>query len=148
MTQKEPHYQGSVDAGAVRPHFGAVLGFEHIESEENTAVIVLNLRQEHCNLHGTVHGGVIMSLVDAAGLWSGAPRDGSVPAASTASLNCNFLRAARFGPVTSLRAEGQITKRGRSMYFSSIRLYACPSGDLIASGQGVFSVTPHRSSAA
>lgn len=144
MAQKEQQCPESGRRDSAGRHFGAVLGFEHLASEEGTAVIELNVRQEHCNLHGSVHGGVVMSLADAAGLWAGAPKDGSVPGAATASLNCNFLRGARFGQITSLRAEGRVTKRGRSMYFSSISVLAFPGGDLIASGQGVYGITQSR----
>lgn len=142
--KKQQQYRVGEDAGAVAPHFGAVLGFEHRESQEDTAVIELTVRPEHCNVHGSVHGGVVMSLVDAAGLWAAAPKDGSVPRAATASLNCNFLRGARLGQIMSLRAESHVTKRGSSMYFSSISVYAFPGGALIASGQGVYSVAAPR----
>lgn len=123
-------------------HFGAMLGFEHVESAEDTAVFELKLRPEHCNLHGRVHGGVLMSLLDAAGLWAGAYRNGTLSKASTAALNCNFLRGVRLGEIGSLRATGEVTKRGKSMYFSSIWVRTWPNGDLIASGQGVYSVAP------
>ena len=125
-----------------KSHFGAMLGFEHVESSENTAVFKLKLRAEHCNLHGTVHGGVLMSLLDAAGLWAGAYRNGALSKASTAALNCNFLRGARWGQIVSLKAKGEVTKRGKSIYFSSIWVHAYPGGDLIASGQGVYSLAP------
>ena len=144
MVQKDWQNRGGENGAAVGPNFGAVLGFEHLESPEGIAIIELKLRQEHCNLHGFVHGGVLMSLMDAAGLWANALKDGSVPAAATASLNCNFLRGARSGKVESLRAEGEVTKRGRAIYFSSISEYASPGGDLVASGQGVYSIAPHR----
>ena len=149
MVQNEEQHLQSREDGAAKRYFGAVLGFEHVPSQEGTAVIELKVQEDHCNLHGSVHGGVLMSLMDAAGLWAGAQKDGAqkngaVPAAVTASINCNFLRGARFGQIVSLRAEGQVTKRGRSMYFSSISVYAVPGGDLIASGQGVYGIVPPR----
>lgn len=132
------------DDGAELPHFGATLGFEHIDSPEGMAIIEIKLKQEHCNRQGTVHGGVLLSLMDTAGLWANAPADGSMPAAATASLNCNFLRGARLAKVASLRAESQVTKRGRAIYFSTVSVYACPGEELIATGQGVFSIAAQR----
>jgi len=123
-------------------HFGAMLGFERMDSPEDTALFELKLRPEHCNLYGTVHGGVVMSMLDAAGLWAGAYRDGALLKASTAALNCNFLRGARLGPVVSLKARGEVTKRGKSIYFCSSWVYAYPGDDLIASGQGVYALAP------
>lgn len=128
--------------GKEKPHFGAMLGFERIESAENTSIFELRLRPEHCNQYGSVHGGVLMSLLDAAGLWAGAYRNGTLSSASTAALNCNFLRGARWGEVVGLRATGEVTKRGKSLYFSSTRVHACPSGDLLATGQGVYGSAP------
>lgn len=130
-------------AGAA-PHFNALLGFERVESPEGSSVIELKLLPGHCNFKGTVHGGVVMALIDAAGYWSGAKKDASTHIASTVSMSCSFLRGTGLAQTTSLRAEGQVTKRGRSMYFSTIAVYACPGGEMLASGQGVFSVAPPR----
>ena len=126
MEQTVMQEQAQPGAGLARPHFGAMLGYEHLESPEGTAILELKLKQEHCNLHGSVHGGVLLSLVDAAGLWANAPKDGTIPAAATASVNCNFLRGARFGKVESLRAESRVDKRGRAVFFSTISVYAHP----------------------
>ncbi|KRB81572.1 PaaI family thioesterase [Noviherbaspirillum sp. Root189] len=126
------------------PHFKALLGFERLESPEGSAIVELKLRQEHCNFKGTVHGGVVMTLIDVAGYWAGVKKDVSEHIASTVSMNCSFLRGTGLAQTTSLRAEAQITKRGRSMYFSTIKVYACPGGEMLASGQGVFSVAQPR----
>ncbi|WP_151448719.1 PaaI family thioesterase [Lacisediminimonas profundi] len=138
----EPHTEPDNDAAVSdqgATHFGALLGFQHRAAESDTAILELTLRPSHCNKYGTVHGGVLMAMLDAAGLWAGAPQDGSLPQGVTAALNCNFLRGARFGDAISLRAEGRIAKRGRSMYFSSITVTAMPGDVLLASAQGVFS---------
>ena len=125
-------------------HFGEVLGMRLVERTEGHAVFELDLRQELCNLHGSVHGGVVMSMLDAAGLWAGgtAGRNATEPPrATTAALNCNFLRAAWLTETRVLRATATVTKRGRSTYFSSILLHSHPGGDLLASAQGVYVVT-------
>lgn len=143
MKQEESDCETKLQDGSEgATHFGAVLGFEFCETEENTSIIELRLRREHCNLSGTVHGGVIMSLADAAGFWAGAVRSGVKQRAATVSLNCQFMRAAKFPETTSLRAEGRVSRHAKSMYFSTISVYAYPSGDLITSGQGVFSLVP------
>lgn len=121
-------------------HFGDILGFEHLPSEPGTAIIEVPLRPRLRNRYGTVHGGVVMALMDAAGLWAGAPEDGAHPRSATVSVNCNFLRAARVEGDARLRASARVVKRGRSLYFSSIDITIGADGPLIASGQGVYSL--------
>lgn len=125
-----------------RPNFGAMLGMRLVERAEGHAVFELDLREEHCNLLGSVHGGVVMAMLDACGLWAGPSPEGAgastAPRAATAALNCNFLRAARLADTTLLRATAHVTRRGRSMYFSSIELHGHPDGQLLATAQGVY----------
>lgn len=127
----------------MKAHFGEVLGMRLVERADGHAVFELDLREELCNLHGSVHGGVVMSMLDAAGLWAGGTAGRSAtepPRAATAALNCNFLRAARLAETSVLRATASVTKRGRTTYFSSILLHSHPGGDLLASAQGVYIV--------
>lgn len=124
------------DAG--ERHFGAILGFVHEDAPAQRAVITLVVRPEHCNRKGTVHGGVLMSLIDAAGLWAGVEKGVVLPSVSTAGLNCSFLRGAS-SDTTSLRAEAEVTKRGRSTHFASISVYGLPERKLLATGQGIYS---------
>lgn len=123
-------------------NFGDILGFERHETAENSSVIELRLNPSHCNLQGMVHGGVLMAIADVAGFWAGAVQNGVKRLASTASLNCHFVRAARLSDTTSLRAEGHVNKYGKSMYFTTIEVYAYPSEKLVATAQGVFSLAP------
>jgi uncharacterized protein (TIGR00369 family) len=125
-------------------HFGALLGLKLVENVQDVAVLELVLRENHCNRTGAVHGGVITSMLDVVGLWAGADPSGAVPNASTASLTCRFLRGARLGETHIIRARGEVSKRGRNLYFSNIQAHAFPSGDLLATGQGVFAVFAKR----
>jgi uncharacterized protein (TIGR00369 family) len=122
-------------------HFADVIGLEHREAPEGTAVIEMPIKAHLLNRFGTVHGGVVMALIDAAGLWAGAPKKGVPAPTSTVSLNCNFLRAARFEN-GRLHASAEVTKRGRALYFASITVRSGSNGPMIASGQGVYSTAP------
>ncbi|MDJ0630589.1 MAG: hydroxyphenylacetyl-CoA thioesterase PaaI [Rhodobacter sp.] len=42
------------------------LGIEIVEVDEGRAVLAMTVRPEHCNGHGTCHGGVSFSLADSA----------------------------------------------------------------------------------
>lgn len=120
-------------------HFGAILGFVHEEGLPQRAVITLAVRSEHCNLRGMVHGGVLMSLIDAAGLWAGVDKGDRIPSVATAGLNCSFLLGAKLGVTTSLRAEAEVTRRGRTTHFASVSVYGLPGRTLLATGQGIYS---------
>lgn len=120
-------------------HFGAILGFVHEETPNERAVIRLDVQCEHCNVRGMIHGGVLMSLMDATGLWAGVPEGQTVPSVATVSLNCSFLRGAKRGETMSLRAEALVTKRSRALHFASVSVYGMPQNALLATGQGIYS---------
>ncbi|CAP41569.1 MULTISPECIES: PaaI family thioesterase [Alcaligenaceae] len=140
MTQEHRGIEGiENEANEDRPHFGAILGFVHEQAPEGQAVIELVVRPEHCNRRGVIHGGVLMSLIDAAGLWAGVEKNEGLPSAATVGLNCSFLRGAKLGATTSLRAEAAVTRRGRSIHFASVSVYSLPENNLVATGQGIYS---------
>ncbi len=122
-------------------HFGDVIGLKHLEAPEGSAIVELSIKPHLCNRYGTIHGGVIMSLIDAAGLWAGVPKAGVPSRTATVSLNCDFMRAAHFDSARTLRASADVIKRGRSLYFSSIIVRVSSDGPVIASGQGVYAIS-------
>jgi uncharacterized protein (TIGR00369 family) len=98
----------------------------------------IKIGPEHLNRHGTVHGGVLMAILDTAGLWAISDPDGDVPPnAVTVSLNCSFVGRSEAGDST-IRATGRISKQGRRTYFSSIVAESHPSGQLVATAQGIY----------
>jgi len=48
-------------------NFGDIMGFRRINAGSYEASFETTLGPEHLNRHGTVHGGVVMALWDAAG---------------------------------------------------------------------------------
>lgn len=119
-------------------HFGDVLGMRRTESSAGEATFEIEIGPEHLNRHGTVHGGVLMAMLDTAGLWAVSdPGNGTPPKAVTVSLNCNFVGRSGSGD-TTIRATGRISKQGKRTYFASIVAESQPSGQLVATGQGVY----------
>ncbi|MFT3800175.1 MAG: PaaI family thioesterase [Burkholderiaceae bacterium] len=126
-------------------HFGEILGLEMMERGNGRVVYEMDLRPEHCNRHGSLHGGVMMAVLDAVGLWSFPPEDGRIeeaPRAATASFNCNFLRAALRDQTKRIRASGQMVKRGKTLYYATVALHSLPDDQVLAMGQGVYTLIP------
>jgi acyl-coenzyme A thioesterase 13 len=102
------------------------------------ACFEIEISPVHLNRHGTVHGGVLMAMLDTAGLWAVSDPDGDVPPkAVTVSLNCSFVGRSETGDST-IQATGRISKQGRKTYFCSIVAESYPSGQLVATGQGIY----------
>lgn len=125
------------DARDDYPDFGALLGFEIRLPKSGVAELELRLAQYHCNRLGTVHGGVIMTLLDTAGMWA-CTDAGKAPVCPTVSLSCSFLKAVRIADTGTLRARGEITRKGRTMYFVTVSIVA--GDELVATAQGVYAV--------
>jgi uncharacterized protein (TIGR00369 family) len=109
------------------------LRLESIGSDE--ATLVLPFRPELATLGDVVHGGAIASLIDTAGMaatWA-ADEEPSSMSGSTVTLNVNYLAAARGQDLT---AHAVVTRRGRSMVFSEVRVTE-PSDRLVATGSVV-----------
>jgi uncharacterized protein (TIGR00369 family) len=112
-------------------HLGIRL--ESIGSDE--AVLVLPFRPELATLGDTVHGGAIAALIDTAGMAACWAADEEPPslAGSTVTLNVNYVAAARGQELT---AHAVVTRRGRSMVFSEVRVTE-PGDHLVATGSVV-----------
>ena len=70
--------------------------------------------ERHCNSHGIVHGGLMMTMIDLALVAAAktAPDDRLV----TVSLNSEFIASGRQGDL--IEASGEVLKRGRSLAFA------------------------------
>src|SRR5690606_2403922 len=98
--------------------------------EPGHASVGLEMQHAVSNRNGVVHGGAIMSLIDAAG--GGAARTQTapgepVPALPTTDRNVSFLNPAR-GNVT---ATGRVVRRGRTLVFVQVEVHD-EEGTLVA----------------
>jgi uncharacterized protein (TIGR00369 family) len=98
------------------------LGIERIEPAEGQVRVIMTAQEYHYNPLGTVHGGVISTLLDTAAACA---VHTTLPAGvgyTSLDLNVKFLR-----PVTvhsgQLRCEGTVVNRGRTTALSEARLY-------------------------
>ncbi len=113
-----------------------LLGVELSDWQPNSCALTLRVGPSHLNRRGTLQGGVIATLLDVAAGYSGLlSADSPVPsAAATIMLTISYLSSVCEGEV---RAIGQVTRSGRSVYFASAHLTTA-DGQLLATAQGSF----------
>jgi len=128
------------EVGSPLQHF---LGYTLTEWEPDRAVVTLTLRQEHLTRSGTMHGGVIAMLADAAGGYCGChcAEPGTARYSVSLSLTVDFVAAIRGGTVV---AEGWRIGGGRTIFFGRVEIRD-DGGQLCATASGTFRYIGSRS---
>jgi uncharacterized protein (TIGR00369 family) len=113
-----------------------LLGMHVAEWEEGRVVVELTIEPKHLNRSGTVHGGVLASMLDSAlslaGLHCRVP--GNIRRGMTLSLTTTFVGPAREGV---LRATATLRGGGQKTYMTSGEVVD-EKGNLVAIGEGSF----------
>jgi uncharacterized protein (TIGR00369 family) len=99
-----------VDGQQGAPPVARLIGFQLVEIERDRAVFRMQAEERHTNPMGTLHGGVLCDLSDAAMGCAFASTLEAGQSYTTLELSINFLR-----PVfqASLTATGRVVKRTR-----------------------------------
>ncbi|MDD9877730.1 MAG: PaaI family thioesterase [Magnetovibrio sp.] len=110
--------------------FQNLLGYEITDWDVGQATIVLDVDERHGNRHGLAHGGVLMTILDAACTRAGAvdPETDEIRRAATVSMTTNFVAPVKPGRV---RAEAVTTGGGRRLFFAEAKAYDA-DGNLVA----------------
>src|SRR6266850_6435879 len=89
-----------------------LIGFEAKEIADGRAVVTLAAGQQHANPMGTLHGGILCDIADAAMGMAFASTIAPGESFTTIELKINFFR-----PVweARLRAEGKVVRRGSTI---------------------------------
>jgi len=126
------------DAADLEPlaGFKDLVGYRVSEWRECHAEVVCDVRPELLNRSGVLHGGVIVTCLDAAGGYSGiyCAVPGHVRRSVTVSFHVHFMGQVTAGRLTAI---GRLKKAGRRLFFTEVDLYD-EAGELIASGDGVY----------
>jgi uncharacterized protein (TIGR00369 family) len=113
--------------------FTAHLGIRRERAEAGEAVMTLELQPEQLNNHGAGHGGVVMSLLDAAMANAALSRVDYAREVITIDMHVAFMR-----PTSGrLVATGRATGGGRSVCFCDATLVDA-SGEVAAQAMGTF----------
>ncbi|MBV9669684.1 MAG: PaaI family thioesterase [Acidobacteriales bacterium] len=89
-----------------------LIGFEAKEIADGRATVILAAGPQHANPMGTLHGGILCDIADAAMGMAFASTLAPEDSFTTVELKINFLR-----PIwqAQLRAEGTVVQRGRTI---------------------------------
>ena len=115
--------------------FGQMLGFRIVEWRDGHVRIEMDIRPEHLNRSGVLHGGIISALLDSAcgyvGTWC--TKEGNVRRVVTVSLTTNFTGQAKGGTITTI---GRKRGGGRKIFFASAEVLD-GNGQVLGFGDGV-----------
>jgi len=105
-----------------------LIGFEAKEIADGRALVTLAAGQQHANPMGTLHGGILCDIADAAMGMAFASTLAPEESFTTIELKINFFR-----PVweARLRAEGKVVRRGSTIGYIECEI-TDESGRLIA----------------
>ena len=95
-----------------QPPVGKLIGFKLESIDKGRAVVTLEAEERHSNPMGTLHGGVLCDITDAAMGMAYASSLEEGETFTTLELKINFLK-----PIwkASLRAEGNVIRQGRTV---------------------------------
>jgi uncharacterized protein (TIGR00369 family) len=112
MSPSEKDHPLIQNARASRPPIAELIGFTIEDVGEGRAVGILQSGPQHANPMGTLHGGVLCDVADAAMGMAFASTLAADESFTTMSLSINFFR-----PVwqARLRAEARVINRGKTV---------------------------------
>ncbi|MCW2996124.1 MAG: hypothetical protein JWQ18_3619, partial [Conexibacter sp.] len=125
------------------PPVAQLLGFDIERVDEGNVVFAMDPIEAHQNPLGTIHGGIITTLLDSA---MGCAVHTTIPAGgmyTTLELKVNFLRPA-FAGGARLLAEGTVLNRGSTAVLVEATITDADSGKKIAHGTSTCLILPPR----
>lgn len=111
------------------------LGFKLTAWKSGFARLEMQVRKEHRNTVGFLHGGVIASLLDIAGAVSGSHGISQEYVSVTINLNCNYMAPHQ---ADSVVAEGELIRTTKSLFFAQAKLFDPSNNRLCATATGTY----------
>src|SRR5262245_50950089 len=112
MTKMLDVGRAMIEGETPQPPVGRLIGFDLVSIEPGTAVIAMEAKESHRNPMGTLHGGILCDIADAAMGMAYASSLDEGESFTTLELKINFLR-----PVwnAQLTATGRVINQGRTV---------------------------------
>ena len=104
--------RGMIRGDVAPPPVAGLVGFRILEVEPGRAVFEMEAGPQHANPMGTLHGGILCDIADAAMGIAYASALGEGESFTTLELKINFFKPVWNG---KLRAEGRRVKKGKTV---------------------------------
>ncbi len=134
--------QRPADARPVGPYefrgFNGLIGHEVVAWRHGFVEMRLKVRAELCNANGLLHGGVLMTLLDAASGFACTFNETATArrVSVTLAFTTQFIKAAREGDTLAILGAWR-PSTSQSTFAAETEIYD-QQGDLIATGAGTF----------
>lgn len=117
-----------------------LIGHRLVSVEPGRARVDLDVREDHCNRGGGVHGGIYCVLMDTVGGFAGVHTTDVTDMKTfiTLTLTTNYLGQPKG---KTMIATGRMRAGGRSTFFSDMEIHD-ELGNLLATGSGAFKYRP------
>jgi acyl-CoA thioesterase len=92
--------------------FFSFLGIQLCEFKYGESFLELELKENHLQMHGVIHGGVSATLIDAAGTLAAVTQIEGLYSATTIEMKINYLSSIKKGKIL---AHGHCIKLGRTI---------------------------------
>ncbi|WP_066152039.1 PaaI family thioesterase [Halalkalibacter krulwichiae] len=116
--------------------FWDYIGMEEVEMSEGYAEIKMIIKPEHTQRRGTVHGGVLATLIDAAVGSAVRTTQTEDQSSATIELKINYIRPAKGD---YLLAKGKLSHRGKKVQVGTAEIFNS-EGKMVAMGSATFMV--------
>ncbi len=113
--------------------FRGLVGIKVSEHEEGASRVTLEADEQHLNVHGTVHGGAIATLVDVSMGEAVATTTDDDEHPVTIEIKVNYLEPGTTGTLT---CSAQVLKRGKR--FTVVSAEVVQGDDVVAEAIGTF----------
>ena len=115
--------------------FTDLVGMEVSSTEEGRAAVTLEAEERHLNPSGTVHGGVISTLIDAAmaEALNTITEEGEQP--FTIQITVNYMKPGKPGPLTST---AQVRKGGERITIVEAEVAQDDDDEIVALATGTY----------
>ena len=117
-------------------NFNRHLRMNIVAWSDGAATVTLDIQDFMRNRFGAVHGGVLATLIDAAGGYAGnfCPHPGRRRISSTISMTTTYLAASKGGRIT---AKASVRGGGKTIYVSTVEI-TDEDGTLLAVGEASY----------
>ncbi len=134
MRKSKNHLHPFRHSRSVRAPVMKLIGMRIIKISKGKAILALRARKHHLNTIGSVHGGILCDLADAAMGAAFTSLAGKGRIGVTVEFKINFLRPVFSGE--KIKAFAQVISHGKSLYFTECELRT-PGNRLAAKSSGL-----------